>query len=46
MIIIIILKPYSGVNLEQGPDHEPGWSTWIDPKQSKNKNDYYQNFKN
>jgi hypothetical protein len=31
MVIVIVLKNYSGVNQGQNPGHEPGGSTKVDP---------------
>jgi hypothetical protein len=46
MIIIIVLRLDSRVNSGQVLGHRSGMSTWIDPSQHKNKNTYYNSFKN
>jgi hypothetical protein len=45
MIIIIVSKPNSGVDLEQGLGHGSGGSTRFDLSQYKNKSHYYHSFK-
>ena len=45
MVIVIILKLDSGVNLGQDQDHESGGSTRVDLGQFKDKNYYYHSFK-
>jgi hypothetical protein len=45
MIIIIVSKPNSGVDLEQGLGHGSGGSTRVDLSQYKNKSHYYHSFK-
>jgi hypothetical protein len=45
MIIIIVSKPNSGVDLEQRLGHGSRWSARIDLSQYKNKSHYYHSFK-
>jgi hypothetical protein len=45
MIIIIVLKLDSGVNLEQDQSHRLGGLTRVYTSQYKNKNCYYHSFK-
>ena len=45
MVIVIVLKNYSGVNQGQNPGHELGGSTKVDPGQFKDKSCYFYIFK-
>ena len=45
MVIVIVLKNYSGVNQGQNPGHELGGSTKVESGQFKDKSCYFYNFK-